>query len=63
MIVPEQHEEVLPPEHRERLPPALLQDEEGGETLCCRVPGALLPPLRERCYRVRDYFARKEASK
>src|SRR5690606_19488923 len=35
------------PEHGQRLPPALLQDEEGGETLCCRVPGALFPPLRQ----------------
>jgi len=43
----EQREEVLPPEHGQRLPPALLQDEERGETLCCRVSGALLPPRRQ----------------
>ena len=47
MIVPEQREEVAPPEHGQRLSPALLQDEEGGEPLCCRVRGALLPPLRQ----------------
>ncbi len=48
MIVPEQREEVGPPEHGQRLPSALLQDEEGGKTLCCRVSGALFPPRRER---------------
>jgi len=47
VIVLEQREEVLPSEHGERLPPALLQDEEGGEPLRCRVSGALLPPLRQ----------------
>ncbi|MDR9817688.1 MAG: hypothetical protein RJR34_13180, partial [Candidatus Methanoculleus thermohydrogenotrophicum] len=47
VIVPEQREEVGPPEHGQRLPPALLQDEEGGETLRLGVSGALLPPLRQ----------------
>jgi len=44
----QQREEVLPTGARPAAPAGSASGRGGGETLCCCVPGALLPPRRER---------------